>query len=108
VEIKLNHTNASDQITIRTQFSSYSFRVTDPLTCRGLLSGGSLGDQPEDAYFAGAISRASRQPHDATRLITGCHAVFFVGRKDLTRLTTSIVTKINLSATQAEACGNPE
>lgn len=49
MEINLTEVNPSDQITIRTQFSAYNFRITDPLSGRGIPSGGRLGDEPHDA-----------------------------------------------------------
>lgn len=55
MEINLTEVNPSDQITIRTQFSAYNFRITDPLSGRGIPSGGRLGDEPHDAGLAGRI-----------------------------------------------------
>ena len=104
MEIKLTQLNTSDKITIRTRFSAYSFQVTDPLKCRGFLSGGLLGDKQQEAFFAGAISSAYNEPCGSTRLKTGYPAIFFVGAKYLRRLTTSIVTEINLSVALPEVC----
>ena len=105
MEIRLSEVNPSDQITIRTQFSAYSFRITDPLKCRGFLSGGLLGDEQHDAFFAGGISTACGELRDSERLEAGYRAVFFVaGNDDPKRLTTSIVTEINLSVTSPEIC----
>ena len=53
MEIRVTEVNASDEITIRTQFSDYSFRVTDPVQCKGILSGGLPGNQQDEAFFAG-------------------------------------------------------
>jgi hypothetical protein len=104
VEINPTEVNASDQITIRTQFSAYSFRITDPLKARGLLSGGLLGDEQHDAFFAGAISPASEELHES-ELEAGYRAVFIIaGGDDPKRLTTAIVTEINLSETEPEVC----
>ena len=57
MEIRVTEMNASDEITIRTEFSDYSFRLTDPVQCRGILTGGPLGDQQHDAFFAGQYYR---------------------------------------------------
>jgi len=38
-----------DEISIRTQNSEYRFRVTDPIKCKGLLSGGLLGEVQHEA-----------------------------------------------------------
>lgn len=105
MEINLTEVNLSDQITIRTQFSAYSFRITDPLKGRGILSGGRLGDEPHDAFFAGAISPVGAGPCASERLEAGYRAVFLLaGNDDPRRLTTSIVTEINLSEEQPEVC----
>ena len=104
MEIRVTEVNASDEITIRTQFSDYSFRVTDPVQCKGILSGGLLGDQQHEAFFAGAIPAAYSQPCDSTRLETGYRAVFLMAGKGCDRLTTSIIIEITLSQPPAGDC----
>lgn len=104
MEITVTDFNARDEIMIRTRFSAYSFRVTDPPNCRGLLSGGLLGDQPHDAFFAGAISPGCGQLGDLERLEAGCRAVFFVEGTDLKVLTTSIIMGLDLSETEPGVC----
>ena len=102
--ISVTEVNARAEIAIRTLFSDYNFRVTDPVQCRGFLSGGQLGNEPHDAFFAGAIPPAGSKPCESTRFETGHRAVFLVGGDDVIRLTTSIITEINLSETPAEVC----
>ena len=104
MEIKVTEVNARYEITIRTLFSDYSFRVTDPVQCRGFLSGGPLGDQPREAFFAGAILPASSQSSEWSRLETGYRAVFLIEGKGLDRLTTSIITEVTMSQPRAEDC----
>ncbi len=104
MELRVTELNTSDEITIRTQFSDYSFRVTDPVQCRGFLRGGRLGDQQRDALFAGTILTASSQSSEPSRLETGYPAVFLIEGDGLERLTTSIVTEITLSQTTSQVC----
>lgn len=104
MELRVTELNASDEITIRTQFSDYSFRVTDPVECRGILRGGRLGDQRREAYFAGTTLSASSQSTEPSRLETGYRFVFLIEGNGLKRLTTSIVTEITLSQTSTEDC----
>ena len=103
VEIKLSEMNPSDQITIRTQFSDYSFRVTNPVQCRGFLSGGPLGNQPHDASLAGVILPAS-SAREPSRLETGYRAVFLIAGNGFRRLTTSIITEITVAQTRTDVC----
>ena len=104
MEIRVTEVNARDEITIRTKFSEYSFCVTDPVQCRGFLSGGQLGNEPHDAFFAGAIPPAGSKPCESTRFETGHRAVFLVSGDGVNRLTTSIITEIKLSETPVEVC----
>lgn len=104
MKLRVTDVNAGDEITIRTQFSDYSFRVTDPVQCRGSLSGGPLGNQQHDAFLAEAILSASGQGCEPSRLETGYRAVFLVGGNDFRRLTTSIITEINVAQTPADVC----
>jgi hypothetical protein len=101
MEITLTEVNAMDEISIRTQFSEYQFCVTDPTLCRGFLSGGALGNQPHDAFLAGALLSESHRLSDPTRLETGVRALFYIPGKDgLNSLTTSVITELAFAATR--------
>ena len=102
MELRVTELNVSDEITIRTQFSDYSFRVTDPVQCIGILRGGRLGNQRREAYFAGTILPASSQSTEPARLETGYRFVFLIEGNGLKRLTTSTVTEIILSQTTSQ------
>jgi hypothetical protein len=105
MEVRVTEVNASDELTIRTLFSDYTFRVTDPVQRRGLLSGGRLGDQQHEAFFAGAILPPSGQAaSQSSRVETGYRAIFVIVGDCLVRLTTSIITEITLSQKAAEGC----
>jgi hypothetical protein len=102
MELRVTELNVSDEITIRTQFSDYSFRVTDPVQCRGTPRGGRLGDQRQDAFFAGTILNANGRSSEPSRLEAGYRFVFLIEGNGLKRLTTSIVTEIILSQTTSQ------
>jgi hypothetical protein len=95
MEITVTELNPSDEIKIRTRCSDYSFRLIDPLQCRGVLSGGPLSGG-QQAVFGGTIVPASLQPNGSSQLEPGGRAVFFVGNLGLNTLTTSIITEISL------------
>ena len=108
MKLRFTDVNAGDEITIRTQFSDYSFRVTDPVQSRGSLSGGALGTQQHDAFLAEGILPASCQGDEPSHLGTGYRAVFLVGGNAFRRLTTSIIIEINLAQTETEVCSDSE
>lgn len=45
MELRITEVKANAEIRIRTRFNVYSFSVTDPLGCRGFVSGGPLSDK---------------------------------------------------------------
>src|SRR6476659_4539396 len=79
MEIRVSEMKASDEITIRTHFSDYSFRVIDPDQCLGVLSGGQLGNGQHEAVFVEAIRPANCEPRAFAQLKPGDRAVFHVG-----------------------------
>src|SRR5712691_3089805 len=76
-----------------------TFRVTDPGSCRSVLSGGLLGTELHDAFLAGTIAPADHLTTDAKRLDTGSRSVFQVDG-NVGRLTTSTIIEITFSATR--------
>lgn len=104
MELRVNEVNASDEICIRTQFSDYRFRVIHPRQCKGLLSGGPLGEQQHEAFFAGTLLPANIDAGGLTLLETGRRAVFLIVGNGLQKLTTSIITEITLAETQGDEC----
>jgi hypothetical protein len=102
--LRVNEVNASDEICIRTHFSDYRFRVIHPCQCKGLLSGGPLGQQEHEAFFAGTLLPANIDAGGLTLLETGRRAVFLIGGNGLQKLTTSIITEITLAETQGDEC----
>ena len=104
MKLRVTDVNAGDEITLRTQFSNYSFRVTDPVQCRGFVSGGPLGNQQHEACLAEAILPESSEGGEPSRLETDYRAVFLIARNGLRTLTTSIITEITVAQTPAEVC----
>ena len=98
MEVRLSEVNTVDQILIRTRFNDYSFRITDPNSCSGMLSGGALGTQPHHACLIGTIFPASDQDTHWKEIETGGHAVFLILGESMRRLTTSVIISIAVSA----------
>jgi hypothetical protein len=94
MEIILKDMNPSDRIMIRTQNSEYRFSVVDPEERRGVLTGGSLGDQRRSAVLVGTLSGGGNSfASDASKLKTGSRALFYLTAKNgVERLITSIIT----------------
>src|SRR5262245_17563932 len=91
--IVLDKLGNTDTISVQTMKSNYHFSVLDPTSRRGLLSGGSLGDQVIEAFLSGTVSEDSR--FDTDELRTGERAVFFVeSKKSVHRLITSVITNL--------------
>ena len=87
-----------DEISIRTQNSMYRFRVTDPKKCKGLLSGGLLGETQHEASLCSEVTTDNQQPTFCARLEIGRCAFFYVYvRESLRRLTTSEIFDVSLT-----------
>jgi len=97
--IVLDKLGNTETISVQTMKSSYHFSVLDPTNRRGLLSGGSLGDQVIEAFLTGTVSEDSRR-FDTDELRTGERAVFFVeSKKSVHRLITSVITNLVVIST---------
>jgi hypothetical protein len=101
-EIDFDDVNASDRILIQTQNSEYRFSVVDPHSRSGKLSGGSFGNQLQDATLVGVlIGSQGNSASDTSRLkiklkINSC-ALFYINvGAGLKRLTTSVITDLTL------------
>ena len=97
MEMKVTDMNASDEITIRTQFSDYSFRMIDPLQCRGVLRGGRLGMEKLEAILVETIRPTDNGTPLSDQLEPGDRAVFLIGNNTLKKLITSTITEIVMS-----------
>src|SRR5262245_9441566 len=93
-----------DEISIRTQNSVYRFRVTEPAMCRGLLSGGLLGEVQLDASLCDGVSPGDRQTQSSPRLEIGRCAFFCLHFKDtVSRLSTSVILDLSLRGVPTQA-----
>lgn len=97
MELRVTEMNLSEEIMIRTQFSNYSFRVTDPVQCRGILRGGLLGSRQHDVIFVETLLPPNSDQRASPFLETGGRAVFLVGLNNPNRITTSYISEIYLS-----------
>ena len=110
MKIRLTEMNPNDEIKIRTQFSAYSFRVTNPVESRGVLCGGQLNEEHEAVFVEIVCPTNSTKPISG-QLELGDRAVFILGSEALKRLTTSAITAIVVSempSTAADDCSIPE
>ena len=98
MEINVKNLKANDEISIRTQHSEYKFCVTDPALCRGLLSGGLLGDQQFDAVLTGALGPDDIKSQVSGEIeIGGCALFFVVAKESMKCLTTSVIDDLVLA-----------
>jgi hypothetical protein len=97
-EIAFDEVNAADKILIQTKNSEYRFSVVDPEGRRGRLSGGSFGNQLQDATLVGAlIGSHGNASKDTSRLKINSRALFYINvGAGLKRLTTSVITNLIL------------
>ena len=104
MEISLRDISPSDRIMIRTQNSEYRFSVLDPEERRGILTGGSLGDNRRNAILVGTLSGAANNfAGDGSRLKTGARALFYLTAKNgVERLITSIITSLKRTESSGE------
>jgi hypothetical protein len=96
MRVDFENIDKEDQVLIRTENSEYSFKMLDPEERRGVLSGGSLGDQTRDAVLIGAVPASFKEETgDQSAVRTGARALFFMNaRNGVERLITSVVTEI--------------
>ena len=104
MEIRLIDVEPMVDIAIRTQFSHYIFRLTEPQARRGFLSGGHLGIKEHEAFLACTFRPANfRTSGKSDQLETGHRALFYLDGSRTRTLTTSVITELGFVATQATA-----
>jgi len=80
---------------IETRNSTYSFSIVDPKSRTGVLSGGALSDQAEDATLIGVRFESGEPDSDTSRLATDSRALFYLHVGGCFRtLTTSVITSL--------------
>jgi hypothetical protein len=100
MEIRLTDVEPMVDIAIRTRFSLYVFRVTEPKESRGLLSGGQLGTKPREAFLANTFLPANRWISKTDQLETGYRAMFYLEGTGPVVLTTSVITELEIGSTE--------
>src|SRR5215471_6872257 len=94
MEITITQLSPDQEISIQTETSEYRFLVLRPHMRMGILTGGILGKEWRDAYFAGMIPSTGRLD-DAPKLSIGSRARFYLEAKSIVkRLTTSNITRL--------------
>jgi hypothetical protein len=96
--IPFENIKADDKVLIRTRNSEYQFSVIDPLTHKGMLSGGGLGVQAKEAYLIESLDRGeSGSLQDFRGLKTGARALFYLSSgQTVERVTTSKISSLTL------------
>jgi hypothetical protein len=96
--ITLDDTQPNDKLVIKTRNSEYRFQVADPVSHKGMLSGGALGEEPREAYLIESLCKGEdgklRASHE---LNAGDRALFyFSSRQGIQRVTTSEISSLRL------------
>ena len=97
MEISLADVEATVEIAITTVYSCYLFRLTEPKTGRGFLSGGRLGPKPRAAFLANTFLATNRYISKKGRLATGYHAMFYLDGTGPDIITTSVITELGFA-----------
>src|SRR5262245_60007217 len=104
MSISLKDLKQMDEISIRTQNSVYRFCVIDPAQCRGLLSGGLLGEAQHEACLSSEAAGDDTQREFSARLEIGRCASFYIYVRDrLRRLNTSEILDVSLIKIPSQA-----
>jgi hypothetical protein len=83
-----------DKVVIRTLNSEYRFSVIDPQNHKGMLSGGSIGDHPREAFLVESLGKSdSGSLEDFRGLKKGARALFYLSSGHrVERVTTSKIS----------------
>lgn len=96
--ITFDEIRRDDKVVICTQNSEYRFSVIDPQNHKGMLSGGSLGDQPREAFLVESLGKSdSGSLQDFRGLKRGARALFYLSSGHrVERVTTSRISRLTL------------
>ena len=100
MEIRLTDVEAMVEIAIRTRYSCYIFRITEPKNCIGFLRGGCLGIRPREAFLANTFLAANSRISKTDQLETGYRARFYLDGTRPQVLTTSVIIELGFAATK--------
>lgn len=95
-EVFFDDIRASDSLTIRTEYSTYTFLVIDPAERAGILTGGKLKRRMVRATLVGTLDEEdSDSIKDESRLRTGAPALFHLkSAQGVWRIITSTITDL--------------
>ena len=96
--ITFDDIKADDKVLIKTKNSEYRFTVIDPQNHKGMLSGGTLGDEPCEAFLIESLGRNDDGIlQDFRGLKTGARALFYLSSgPSIKRVTTSKISGLTL------------
>lgn len=96
--ITFDDIKADDKVVIKTRNSEYRFSVIDPLNHKGMLSGGTLGEEPREAFLIESRSKGEDGAlRDFRGLKTGARALFYLSSgRAIERVTTSKISRLTL------------
>lgn len=96
--IKLDDMCVNDKVLIKTRNSEYRFSVIDPLSHKGMLSGGALGEEQREAFLIETRGNGEDGvPREFRGLKTGARALFYLSSGlAIERVTTSIISDLIL------------
>jgi hypothetical protein len=96
--ITFDEIEANDKVLIRTRNSEYRFSVIDPLNHKGMLSGGTLGEEPCEAFLIESRTKGEDGAQRNIRgLKTGARALFYLSSgHSIKRVTTSKISGLTL------------
>ncbi len=96
--IPFDDINADDKVLIRTRNSEYRFSIIDPRSHKGMLSGGTLGEEPREAFLIESRSKGEDGGSGEFRgLKTGAQALFYLSSgRAIERVTTSKIAGLTL------------
>lgn len=98
VAITFDEIKVDDKVVIRTLNSEYRFSVIDPRNHKGLLSGGTLGEAPREAFLIESRSNdGGGDLREFRGLKTGARALFYISSgRTIERVTTSTISGLTL------------
>ena len=96
--ITFDEIKANDKVLIRTRNSEYRFSVIDPANHKGMLTGGTVGDEPREAFLIESLGRGEDGGlKDFRGLKTGARALFYLSSAGhIERVTTSKIDSLVL------------
>ena len=96
--ITFDDINANDKVLIKTRNSEYRFSVIDPRNHKGMLSGGTLGEEPREAFLIESRGKGEDGAlRDFRGLKTGTQALFYLSSGlRIERVTTSKISGLTL------------